>query len=61
VLGYGAASWGNPTSDVWNPAFDVTPAKLVSHWILDTGVYTKADVTAGALKVADAAVRVLKE
>lgn len=49
VLGYGLAQWGNSTSAVWNPAFDVTPAKLVSHWILDTGVYSQADIDSGIL------------
>lgn len=34
---------------VWNPAFDVTPCDLVTAWILDTGVYDRADVRAGAL------------
>jgi len=36
---------------VANPAFDVTPAALVTSWILDTGVFDAADVAAGALAV----------
>jgi methylthioribose-1-phosphate isomerase len=34
---------GLATADVYNPAFDVTPADLVSGWILDSGVKTKKD------------------
>jgi methylthioribose-1-phosphate isomerase len=34
---------------VYNPAFDVTPAKLITAWVLDTGVYNKSDVESGAL------------
>lgn len=33
---------------VYNPAFDVTPAGLVSGWVLDSGVVTPAQVAAGA-------------
>ncbi|HBK37070.1 MAG TPA: S-methyl-5-thioribose-1-phosphate isomerase, partial [Halomonas sp.] len=32
---------------VWNPAFDVTPAKLVTAWILDTGVFDSAAIARG--------------
>ena len=38
------------TAPVWNPAFDVTPAKMVSYWILDTGAYQIMDIEAGVLK-----------
>lgn len=34
---------------VFNPAFDVTPASLVTGWILDRGVATPAEVGAGVL------------
>jgi methylthioribose-1-phosphate isomerase len=34
---------------VWNPAFDVTPADLVTAWVLDKGVFTKEDIKNGAL------------
>jgi methylthioribose-1-phosphate isomerase len=37
-------------SAVYNPAFDVTPAALVSAWILDRGVYTSQDIAAGVLR-----------
>lgn len=33
---------------VYNPAFDVTPAGLISGWVLDSGVVTPAQVAAGA-------------
>lgn len=38
------------TAPVWNPAFDVTPAKMVSHWILDTGAYQIMDIEKGVLR-----------
>lgn len=41
--------WGKADTPVWNPAFDVTPADLVSAWVLDTGVFTRDDVRNGAL------------
>lgn len=40
---------GAHKASVWNPAFDVTPCDLVTAWILDTGVYDRADVRTGAL------------
>ncbi len=33
--------------DVYNPSFDVTPAKLISGWIMDTGVFTQEDISKG--------------
>jgi len=47
---FGSCTWSSAHAPVYNPAFDVTPAMLVSGWILDTGVYRKEDVLAGALK-----------
>ena len=38
------------TAPVWNPSFDVTPAKMVSYWILDTGAYQIMDIESGVLK-----------
>ncbi len=32
---------GDFKTDVYNPAFDVTPAKLTTAWILDSGIYSK--------------------
>lgn len=40
---------GAEHAPVWNPAFDVTPMDLVTAWILDTGVYDRADIKNGAL------------
>lgn len=45
-----SVSWAPDGIDVDNPAFDVTPAELVTGWILETGVYSLTDVRAGALK-----------
>ena len=36
--------------DVYNPAFDVTPAQLVSHWVLDKGCFDKQQIERGALE-----------
>ncbi|MHA7878819.1 MAG: S-methyl-5-thioribose-1-phosphate isomerase [Saccharospirillum sp.] len=30
--------WSPDNAEVYNPAFDVTPAHLISGWVLDTGV-----------------------
>lgn len=42
--------WSPADAPVWNPAFDVTPAHLVTGWILDTGVFDQEDVRQGKLK-----------
>jgi methylthioribose-1-phosphate isomerase len=47
---FGTCMWAPEQAPVYNPAFDVTPADLVTGWILDSGVYSPADVLAGALK-----------
>src|SRR5699024_1398483 len=36
--GAGNFRWAPADAPVANPAFDVTPAALMTHWILDTGV-----------------------
>lgn len=36
----GTVSWAPEGAKVYNPAFDVTPAKLITGWILDSGIYT---------------------
>ncbi len=41
---FGSCSWAPAESNVFNPAFDVTPADLVTAWILDSGVFTIQDV-----------------
>lgn len=46
---FGQVQWAPSNSQVYNPAFDVTPAELVTGWVLDTGVYTLHDIENGAL------------
>lgn len=46
---FGKAIWAPEDAVVFNPAFDVTPAALVTGWVLDTGVYSQADIAAGVL------------
>jgi methylthioribose-1-phosphate isomerase len=46
---FGNVRWSPDDAPVYNPAFDVTPAKLVTGWILDTAVLTPEHVQAGAL------------
>jgi methylthioribose-1-phosphate isomerase len=43
--GFGECQWAPNESDVYNPAFDVTPASLVTGWVLDSGVFTQQDIT----------------
>ncbi|MBS1970335.1 MAG: S-methyl-5-thioribose-1-phosphate isomerase [Bdellovibrionales bacterium] len=58
VLGVSGSFGGSPStiewapegSPVYNPAFDVTPAKLTTGWILDNGAFSQKDIQAGALK-----------
>lgn len=47
---FGEVLWAPENVQVYNPAFDVTPAKLVSAWILDCGNYKKSDIEQGVLK-----------
>lgn len=44
---FGDVSWAPTDAPVWNPAFDVTPAKLVTGWVLDTGVFDAAAIARG--------------
>lgn len=44
---FGAVQWAPENVRVYNPAFDVTPAALISGWVLDTGVVTPQQVKAG--------------
>jgi len=46
---FGSAIWAPEQANVFNPAFDVTPAELVTGWVLDTGVYSQADIAGGVL------------
>jgi methylthioribose-1-phosphate isomerase len=51
VMGYGELQWAPANVTVYNPSFDVTPAKLVSAWILDKAVYKKDDVEKGVFRL----------
>ena len=53
----GELSWAPANATVANPAFDVTPAELIDHWILDTGVFDRMEVEAGVFQFGGAAVR----
>ena len=44
---FGEVVWAPSDAPVWNPAFDVTPTKLVTAWILDTGVFDSAAIARG--------------
>ena len=44
---FGSVQWAPEAANVYNPAFDVTPAALISGWVLDTGVVTPEAVEAG--------------
>lgn len=43
---FGEVRWSPQASAVYNPAFDVTPAELVTGWVLDTGVYDRDGIVA---------------
>ncbi|MBV1870928.1 MAG: S-methyl-5-thioribose-1-phosphate isomerase [Gammaproteobacteria bacterium] len=47
---FGEVSWSPEKADAFNPAFDVTPASMVTAWVLDSGVYTLNDIQRGILK-----------
>ncbi|MCF6436432.1 MULTISPECIES: S-methyl-5-thioribose-1-phosphate isomerase [Pseudoalteromonas] len=47
---FGACQWAPSKAKVYNPAFDVTPANLVTGWVLNSGVYSQQDVLAGIFK-----------
>ncbi|MCS2166815.1 S-methyl-5-thioribose-1-phosphate isomerase [Scandinavium manionii] len=44
---FGDVQWAPENARVYNPAFDVTPAALISGWVLDIGVVTPTEVAAG--------------
>ncbi|MFC6669144.1 S-methyl-5-thioribose-1-phosphate isomerase [Marinobacterium aestuariivivens] len=46
---FGEIVWSPGDAPVYNPAFDVTPAQLVTGWILDTGILTPQQVAEGSL------------
>ena len=47
---FGTVQWAPTQAPVYNPAFDITPAELITGWILDSGVYSQSAVRAGALE-----------
>jgi methylthioribose-1-phosphate isomerase len=47
---FGQTLWAPKQAPVFNPAFDVTPAKLVTGWVLDSGVYNQQQIVAGVLQ-----------
>ncbi|MDE8744473.1 S-methyl-5-thioribose-1-phosphate isomerase [Pectobacterium polaris] len=49
---FGHCQWAPQNAAVYNPAFDVTPAALISGWVLDTGVVTPQDVKEGIFQAA---------
>jgi len=46
---FGDVTWAPTTAQVFNPAFDVTPASLVTAWILNDGIYRPENVSKGEL------------
>ncbi|WP_312632015.1 S-methyl-5-thioribose-1-phosphate isomerase [Pantoea piersonii] len=44
---FGSVRWAPEAAAVYNPAFDVTPAALISGWVLDTGAVSPDEVKAG--------------
>ena len=53
VRGFGSLRWAPEGMPAWNPSFDVTPVDLVTSLVLDRGVYTAAELKAGALLIGD--------
>lgn len=47
---FGDVCWSPTDTPVFNPAFDVTPAALITGWILDKGVFNQDQINKGALK-----------
>lgn len=44
---FGSCQWAPIDALTYNPAFDVTPAKLISGWVLDSGTITPQQVAEG--------------
>ncbi|MBF7956881.1 S-methyl-5-thioribose-1-phosphate isomerase [Rahnella victoriana] len=49
---FGSVQWAPADAQVYNPAFDVTPAELISGWVLDVGVVTPDQVREGIFRQA---------
>lgn len=47
---FGVVQWAPHGAEVYNPAFDVTPAHLVRGWIMDRGLFDQTAVRAGAFQ-----------
>ena len=47
---FGSCQWAPEHARVFNPAFDVTPAALISAWVLDTGIVSPEQVAAGVFQ-----------
>lgn len=52
---FGSVQWAPEDAKVYNPAFDVTPADLISGWVLDVGIVTPAQVREGVFAASLAA------
>ncbi|MFN9065808.1 MAG: S-methyl-5-thioribose-1-phosphate isomerase, partial [Bdellovibrionales bacterium] len=46
---FGEVHWAPQNVQVFNPAFDVTPAKLTTGWILDSGILNQQMIQNGKL------------
>jgi methylthioribose-1-phosphate isomerase len=46
---FGTIHWAPTDAKVYNPAFDVTPANLVSGWVLDKKVFNLKEIQSGQL------------
>lgn len=44
---FGDVVWAPENAPVWNPSFDVTPASLVTGWVLESGVFDAAAIARG--------------
>lgn len=44
---FGSCQWAPADALAYNPAFDVTPAALISGWVLDSGVIAPEQVAGG--------------
>ena len=47
--GFGSVRWSPESSATFNPAFDVTPASLVTALVLDRGVVSREELAADGL------------
>ncbi len=45
VQGYGGELWCTPNTATFNPAFDITPGRLVTKFILEKGIFGATELT----------------